>query len=342
MFSECAVFVEWARWRGIGGPPMIATALGSFAGTGMAATIGTVLGILPDRAPLPELPDRGPQASMFARTMCLLDDLPFDQQPAGWRLSLGPSILARRSRRTLLDDLDVLAENLEDWSGTVTITTMGPWTLAACVDLPRGGRSIGDPGARRDICQAWVAALGVHLRHVRLVLGRAVAVQIDEPCLGQVLGGAIPDESGRRMLPAVDENEVAVALRRAVSGAKESGGEMVVVHCCADDAPLGLILGSGADAPSVDMRTLTDAGWELLAQWCAQGHDAWLGLLPTDCLESGKAFISRQVDEACARLDVDEQACGRLVITPACGLAGAERSVAWRALTELAEVAAGR
>ncbi|MCT2988317.1 methionine synthase, partial [Propionibacterium freudenreichii] len=40
---------------------MIATALGSFAGTDLRATARAVLGELPDRAPIVELPDRGPQ-----------------------------------------------------------------------------------------------------------------------------------------------------------------------------------------------------------------------------------------------------------------------------------------
>lgn len=323
-----------------GDPAVIATALGSFSGTGMAATVSAVLGTFPDRAPLPELPDRGPHAAMFARTMCLLHDLPFDLQPAGWRLSLGPSLLARRARRTLLDDIDVTVENLQDWSGTLTVTTMGPWTLSACVDLPRGGRSIGDASARRDICQAWGSALAAHIAHVRRVVGSPVAVQIDEPSLVQVLSGTIPDESGRRTLPPVDRHEVGQALHEAVDAAREAGGDIVVVHCCASGAPLELILDSGADAPSLDTATLSDSAWERLGQWCAEGGQAWVGLLPTDRMEAGKAFISRQFDEACSRLGVDDAARDRLVLTPACGLAGVERTVAWRALAELVEVAA--
>ncbi|SER66668.1 Cobalamin-independent synthase, Catalytic domain [Propionibacterium cyclohexanicum] len=320
---------------------MIATALGSFAGTGMAATIRAVLGVFPDRAPLPELPDRGPHASMFARTMCLLEDLPFDRQPAGWRLSLGPSILARRARRTLLDDIDVLAENIDDWPGRLTITTMGPWTLSACVDLPRGGRSIGDPGARRDICQAWGAALDTHLAWVRRVIGAPVAVQIDEPCLGQVLTGVIPDESGRHSLPPVEEPEVRDALGAAIAQAKAAGGDIVVVHCCDDELPLGVILDSGADAPSIDTAVLRGSSWDRLAQWCQQGRQAWLGVVPTHQMEAGSAFMTRQREEVCSRLELDEQEREALVLTPACGLAGVERSVAWRSLAELAKVARG-
>ncbi len=319
---------------------MIATALGSFSGTGMAATVSGVLGVFPDRAPLPELPERGPHAAMFARTMCLLQDLPFDRQPAGWRLSLGPSLLSRRARRTLLDDIDVMVENIQDWPGTLTVTTMGPWTLSACVDLPRGGRSIGDGAARRDICQAWIGALSAHIAHVRRVVGAPVAVQIDEPSLAQVLAGTIPDESGRRTLPAVDGREVRQALGEAVSAARQAGGEIVVVHCCATDAPLDLVLDSGVDAPSLDTGTLSDESWERLAQWCSDGGQAWLGILPTDRMEAGKAFMSRQLDETCGRLDLADDARDNLVLTPACGLAGVDRAVAWRALAELAEVAA--
>ncbi|MFT8394601.1 MAG: hypothetical protein ABF648_00800, partial [Propionibacterium sp.] len=209
---------------------MIATALGSFSGTDMAATIRTVLDLLPDRAPLPELPDRGPHAQMIPRTMCLLDDLPFDLQPSGWRLCLGPSLVARRARRMLADDIDVLAENLPNWTGTLTVTVAGPWTLGACIDLPRGGRSIADEGARRDIAQAWTSAIAEHASHLQAIASGPVAVQIDEPYLSAVLNGSIPDESGRHTLPRVEGHEVMAVLRAAVDASRAGGGGKAGEH----------------------------------------------------------------------------------------------------------------
>ena len=66
---------------------MRATALGSFPGTDMRATIRWVLGELDVLAPVPELPARGVGAQMIGRTTAVLAGLAADLQPGGWRLT---------------------------------------------------------------------------------------------------------------------------------------------------------------------------------------------------------------------------------------------------------------
>ena len=81
-----------------------------------------------------------------------------DLQPAGWRLTGGTdpraSLDQRRARSLLLQDLDVLEELADGYTGPLKLQLTGPWTLAATVELPRGDKVLADHGARRDLAEA--------------------------------------------------------------------------------------------------------------------------------------------------------------------------------------------
>lgn len=322
---------------------MIATALGSFAGSDYAACCRAVLGELEHRAPLPELPARGPGADMVGRSASLLPEMPVDLSPAGWRLCRGPSLITARARRMLADDREIFIETMQDWSGTPAVTVAGPLTLAACIDLPRGGRAIGDAVACRDIAQSWQAGVGDFLHEIVRLAGRSFAVQIDEPCLAMVLDGEVPDESGRHRLPPIDAHVARRVLTRSV-GTARTGGDQVIVHCCADDPHLDVLGEAGADALSLDVRDWSGDRWDELAQWCSadQARGLWLGLVGADEADPGARAIARRFSQARARLDLAEGS-PRLdgwAITPACGLAGATGDGQWQILRDLVRVAA--
>lgn len=320
---------------------MIATALGSFDGTDMATVMRTLLGELEQRAPIAELPARGPHAGMIARTAAMLPETPFDLRPSGWRLSQGDSLVRRRAASLVTDDVTITAEVVEDWSGVLTLTMAGPWTLLANLDLPRGGKAVGDWGARRDLCQAWLAGAAAEIDHARAQLGRPLAIQIDEPSLPQVLAGKVPDESGRRMLPPVEPHEVNEALANCVSTARESSGDIVVIHCCGDSAPVDEMGDAAPDALSVDTSRLSPADWQWLAQWLDSGRQLWLGLLPTNTPTAGPGAIAEALMDCRRALDAEPggPADDRLTLTPACGLAGVSFSSAMHAVTDLVRVA---
>ena len=103
-----------------------------------------VLGELPDLPYLPEVPGRGPAASMTGRALAVMAELGADLQPAGWRLTDAPGIDHRRARSLLAQDLDALEEQAQGYAGAFKVQVAGPWTLAATVERPRGRQ-----GARR-------------------------------------------------------------------------------------------------------------------------------------------------------------------------------------------------
>lgn len=322
---------------------MIATALGSFAGLDYPACCRAVLGELEERAPVPELPARGPWAGIIGRSAGLLSQLPVDLQPAGWRLAPGATLIGRRARRLLADDREIFGETMTDWAGTPTLTVAGPLTLAASIDLPRGGRALGDHGALRDIASSWEAGVSDFLRETRRQAGRPFAVQVDEPCLAVVLEGRVPSASGlHRLAPLAPE--VARRLLADAVRAARAGGDVVVLHCCADDPHLGVLGRAGADALSLDVRHWDGRRWEDLARWCEEepARAVWLGLVGVDDPEGDLPLIGERLHRARAALGPGEETSppDSWALTPACGLAGASEAGQWRILRALTRVAA--
>ncbi|MET7971154.1 methionine synthase [Micromonospora sp. NPDC005305] len=299
-----------------------ATGIGSLPGTDVAEAQRIVLGELPDLPHLPELPARGPGADLIGRTGGLLVELPVELYAARWRIAPRPGKDLRRARDLMERDLDQLAEQAEDYTGPVKVQAAGPFTLAASLELPIGGRLLRDPGAVRDLA----GSLGEGLRgHVAAVARRlphaSVLLQLDEPSLPAALAGRVPTESGFGTHRAV-ESEVARTLLRGVI---EAAGAPTVVHCCAPDVPLDLIRTAGAVGVALDLALVTDL--DPLGEAIDAGFGLLAGAAPA-LPPAGRAPTSAQVADRVRRVWDQlgfprRQLAEQVVVTPACGLAGA-------------------
>jgi len=316
----------------------VATGIGSLPGTDVHAACRMVLDELPDLPHLPELPDRGAHAAVTGRTVGLLAELGADLQPAGWRLTgasvgaTGGGLDQRRARSLVAEDLDALEEHAQGYTGRLKVQVAGPWTLAATVERPRGDRVLADHGARRDLAQSLAEGVAVHVADVaRRVPGAALVVQVDEPGLPAVLAGAVPTASGFGRHRTVTASEASSALS-AVLGAVRVAHAVPVVHCCAEDVPVDLLAGAGAEALGLDVALLDPGGTETLAAAVDAGLDVWPGVREdTDVRD-----LLRLLD----RLGLDPQsASGRTVLTPACGLAGATPTAARQAYARVRQAA---
>jgi Cobalamin-independent synthase, Catalytic domain len=99
-----------------------------------------------------------------------------------------------------------------------------------------------------------------------------------------------------------------------------------VVHCCAPDVPLRVVQDAGAAAVALDLARLTDL------DPLGEALDAGLGLLagavptrpPAEGRAPSSADIADRVRAVWARLGFPaERVARQVVVTPACGLAGA-------------------
>lgn len=317
------------------------TGLGSLPGTDFPAAARLVLDALPELVPFPELPARGPHAALVGRSLALLDGVDAELGADGWRLAAAPGPDLRRARATWRDDLERFEEAAQGYEGRVKVAVAGPWTLAASVLLPRGGRVLGDHGARRDVAQS--LALGVaRLRaDVERRLGADVVVQVDEPSLPAVLAGGVPTEGGYFRHRRVGRREVGDLLREVTGSAARADD---VVHCCAPGLPVDMMVGAsgaGFAGVSVDQDTLTPADWDDLAGAVDAGATLYLGCVPT--ASGGPAppadALTRRVLRALEPLGPGPELAARLVLTPACGLAGwtpRDAAAVWPTLTAVA------
>ena len=285
---------------------------------------------------LPEFPARGPWAGMVGRALGLLDGLGAELSAGEWRLAAVPGVDQRRARAALRDDLDVLEENAQGLTGPLKVAVTGPWTLAASVFRPLGGRVLADRGARRDVAQSIAAGVRDLVADVeRRLPGVEVLVQVDEPALPAVLAGAVPTEGGYFRHRAVDRPEAVELLR-------ELGGH--VLHCCAPGLDVGLVLGphgAGFTGVALDQDLLSRAAWDALAPLVEDGKELWLGAAPTASgVPLSADALTRRVLGALRPLELGPVVLDRVVLTPACGLAGwtpAAVSAVLRALRTTAE-----
>ncbi|HVH94923.1 MAG TPA: methionine synthase [Nocardioidaceae bacterium] len=326
---------------------IVATGVGSMPGTDAAAyleAVTVVVDELPDLPHLPELPGRGPQADLTGRTLAVVAELGADLQPAGWRLTGAGTagVDHRRARSLLAQDLDVVEEQLQGYAGVFKIQVAGPWTLAATVERPRGDRALGDYGARRELAEALAEGVRGHLADVHRRLPDAeLVVQVDEPALPAVLAGTIPTASGLRRHRSVDAPAASPALEHIFAAVSDSSA-LPIAHCCAKDVPIGLLAGAGAAGVSVDLGVLQPAAYDDLASLLENEAPVHLGVVPATGPAPGDSTRStiERVLRFLEMVGLDPGSAASLAITPSCGLAGADRDQARRALRLVHSVAA--
>lgn len=328
----------------------LATGVGSMPGAddrAYAEAVRVVLGELPDLPFVPEVPGRGPAATMTGRALAVVEGLGADLQPAGWRLTDASGVDHRRARSLLAQDLDQVEEQSQGFAGAFKTQVAGPWTLAATVEKPRGDKVLSDHGARRDLAQAMAEGVSAHVADLRRRLsgvGRLV-VQVDEPALPAVLAGRVPTASGLGRHRTVDLPEASTALTWVLEAIAAAGAEPWV-HSCAPGVPWGQVAVAGARGLSVDLDALLPADLDALAQALEDGLTVALGVLPTSGSAAkssapGEVALTERVLRWLDMLGLDPGMVGeRLVVTPSCGLAGSTPEQAIGAL-ELCRKVAG-
>jgi methionine synthase II (cobalamin-independent) len=320
-------------------PSGTATGVGSLPGTDIAEALRLVLGELPDLPHLPELPARGAGADMIGRGATFLAELPVEIQPSGWRLTAHTGRDLRRAKDFIERDLDTLEAQAEGYAGAFKVQVVGPWTLAAGMELPSGHRVVSDYGAVRDLAAALAEGLWAHLDDLaRRLPAASVVVQVDEPSIPAVLAGSVPTPSGLGNVRAVEPNVVEQTLRDILTLVPEGAR---VVHCCASDVPIEMLRAAGANALSLDASVLTQADYDQLGAAADAGTSLWLGVLPAVDAAIGLDTARDPILRIWQALGFPLDRLGESVVpTPACGLAGASLDYVRRALPILRD--AGR
>ncbi|MEV6679213.1 methionine synthase [Streptomyces erythrochromogenes] len=304
-----------------------ATGVGSLPGGDAREAAKTATGSFEDFPYLPELPARGPGADMIGRSTGLLVDMYAHVEPSGWRISDRPGRDTRRARSWLGEDLDALEEFTQGYTGRLKVQAVGPWTLAAALELHGGEAMLQDAGACRDLAGSLTEGLREHLADVRKrIPGADVVLQLDEPSLTAVLLGRVRSASGYRTYRAVDRQVVEGTLREVFA---VHDGE-VIVHSCAPEVPFGLLRRAGATGVSFDFSLLTEREDDAIGEAVEGGTKLFAGVVPgTDGPLSDPGGSVMGVRKLWRRLGLAPGTLAEsVVVTPACGLAGASPAYA--------------
>lgn len=204
-------------------PVGAATGLGPLPGTDIDEAVRTIAGELTVLPYLPELADRGVGADTVGRTLAQLTDIHAEVVPSGWRICSRPGRDARRAKDFRSWDADAAERHLAG-APMVKVHLLGPWSLAARLELPNGHRAVSDHGAVADLSASlsngtseYLADLESRLPSTRIVL------QVEEPELERVLGGTLPTPSGFGTVRSVAADTVRRELESFVE-AVDAGG----------------------------------------------------------------------------------------------------------------------
>jgi len=294
---------------------------------------------------LPELPARGLGADMVGRAAVLLVDMPMDVAPSGYRLSGRPSGLSRRARDFLAADLDAFEEaweraGLTGTDRTVKVQACGPFTLAASVELAGGHKILRDEGAWSDLVESMAEGLRVHANDVSRRTGAKVVVQVDEPLIGRVIEGSIKPLTRFNIINPIPVQTVAEHYDNFISVVDRP----VIMHDCSSRVQWDLAARSRFAAISVDLAQVRTADLDGIGLLLDEGREMVLGAVPATA--PGKELAAEQVAADCAEL-IDRIGLSRkvlaeqIVISPGCGLAGADADWAQTALELSGKAAAG-
>ena len=296
------------------------------------------LGGAPGVPYLPELPARGVGADMAGRGLALLVDLVAEVAPSGWRVADRPGRDHGRALSHLRRDLDDLEERTQGYEGPLKIQAVGPWTLAATVELKHGDKFLADRGACRDLAESLAKGVTEHLAEVhRRVPGAKLVLQLDEPALPGVLRGSVPTASGFGQLRAIEEPVARQTLQQLIDVVNKGAADdvPVVLHCCAPDVPFDTLRGAGASAIALDWSLLRTRQDETIAELVEAGVGLYAGVVPS--LDPATKVPLKYQDIVDSILTLRRvglsarQLADVVTVTPSCGMSGSSPQWASRA-----------
>ncbi|WP_328858393.1 vitamin-B12 independent methionine synthase [Williamsia herbipolensis] len=330
------------------GPPTgVATGVGSMPGRDPRSAAEVVAGEV-ELVALPELPDRGIGSDIIGRCAALLVGIPMDTSASGYRLANGTSMMARRARDMLAADLDAFEEiwetrGLKGDRPWVKVQVCGPFTLAASVEMANGHKALHDRGAWTDLVGSIAEGAANHAAELRRRLGADVIVQIDEPLIDRVIEGSITPLSRLDVIDPVPAATVAEHLDTLV----DVVGGPVILHHCGRRFPWQVaaqtrLWGVSLDIDSIGVRRGSTADLDGFGELIDRGTVVALGAVPST-RPTPERHVEHVVDAVTALVDTigisHDVFTEQMIITPTCGLAGADTDWARAALTMATAVA---
>lgn len=218
---------------------------------------------------------------LLPSTLALLAETTGDLVSYGWRLGTGTGLAWQHARELRERMLDAARIAMLGYEGALMTTALGPATLAGATFLQSGERTLGDPGAVRDLPMLLAEGLVGHLETLQdRVPGAQLHVLLREDAVAAVHEGRIPTPSGRRRYAPIPAPEIGVLWRSLFVALEDFGlgADSVTLGVGADIELLRAARDAGARRMAISPRRLPPLTspqgrvlWEGIAEATDQG-----------------------------------------------------------------------
>lgn len=264
---------------------MTGFALGPMPGTSMSEAADIIMGET-ELPAIPQLPERGLGSDSVGRTASMLEAITIDRGPRSWRMTARPQLLTRRAWDRLARDLDEVQQVWGETVPRIKVQALGPWSLAASIELADGHRVLTDSGAFAELSDALLHGIRTHATDVARRFHGEVVVQLDEPLLADVIAGRIPGTTDFDSIPAVPDEVALETLLRF---------DADYLHA----PPLWSIAGAATtflvDFHSPRYRLDTPEHFDGLGEHLSEGHRIGVGISGSDARAEAIA-LARHLD----------------------------------------------
>ena len=297
--------------------PAAVTGIGSWPGVDVQEVARVIRDTCQELPHIGELPQRGPGADMIGRTAALVSlvstDFSVETSPTGWRLARSRGRDLRRADAFWDEDLDVVEEIYQGYEGDFKVQLVGPWTLAANLELVSGDRLLRDRGVCRELSVALAQTAQDHVKQIQQrIPGANIILQIDEPSLPAVMNGEIKTQSGWGAYTPPELHEVEIALSQVTTA--HSGFTML--HSCAPNLPFGLVTSAGFKAISIDASLYGPKLPDVLGEQSDAGNLMALGISAQN-VKTGIEFLRTLASQIGFSTQTLAQ---HVLLSPPCGL----------------------
>ncbi len=156
-----------------------------------------------------------------------------------------------------------------------------------------------------------------------------------------MVNGEVPTASGLSRIAVPD----AADHVRAAATVLAATGQYSVLHCCAGPVPFAIIMAAQPDAVSFDLSLVRREDGDLIAELADTGKGIFAGAVPHDPARNTRddqpAYTARRILRFWRGPGYEpvRPPGSQIVVTPACGLAGATPTRAVEALAHSREAA---
>lgn len=211
---------------------------------------------------------------LLPATLAFLAETTGDLVSYGWRLGTGTGLAWQHARELRERMLDAARIALFGYEGPLMTTALGPATLAGATFLQSGERTLGDPGAVRDLPMLLAEGLVDHLGALQeRVPGAQLRVLLREDAVAAIHEGRIPTPSGRSRYAPIPAPEIGMLWRFLVVALEEYGlgAESLTLGVGADIALLRAARDAGVRRMAISPRRLPQLS-------TPQGRALWEGI----------------------------------------------------------------